>query len=128
MLYVVNPKSLKPDKSLDYDMGFSKMDLRWLFNDENSLVTMCAVGHTHKQRYGEHRLHIHKHAEEIIIMLKGSAIEIIGSEEYTIGPGDCVFIPKDVPHSQKSISDEVETIFIYVGSTSLEKTGYELVE
>ncbi len=40
--------------------------------------------------------------------------------------GDCIFIPKGVIHSHVCISDEVETYCIYIGASSLEKSGYVL--
>ena len=129
MNYVVNPQQVKPDITMNKEKGFTEMELRWIFTDQNAPVKMCSVGHTVKVPGGHHRLHHHTNAEEIIIMLKGKAIERIGEKEFEITAGDCVVIPRGVVHSHKCI-EPVETIFVYAGAgaTSLEATGYVLDE
>ncbi len=129
MQFVANPKLVGPDQTKTTENGFTEMELRWLLTKANSPVTMCCVGHTLKNKGGEHRAHHHTNAEEIIVMLRGKAVERIGDEYYEIGPGDCVFIPKGAVHSHKVVSeDQVETVFIYVGATTFEETGYVLDE
>ena len=59
-------------------------------------------------------------------MLKGRAVEQIGEESTELTPGDCVFIPRGVIHSHTVIEAPVETICIYAGAGSIEKTGYVL--
>ena len=61
-------------------------------------------------------------------MLKGMAVEKIGEEEVILKPGDCCFIPKNIVHSHKVIEDPVETLCIYIGASSIENTGYKLLE
>ena len=127
MKYVVKLKDLIADKAMNEEKGFTRMALSWVFTDKNVPVTQCAVGYTNKEPGGTHVLHLHRNAEEIIIMLKGRAMQIVGDDEFEIEAGDCVFIPKNVVHSQRAL-EPVETIFIYVGATNLEDTGYELVQ
>lgn len=126
MVYAYNPKNMEPDKTLTDEKGFFNMELKWLLDEHNAPVTMCAIGHTRKSKGGEHRLHHHTNAEEIIYMLKGKAIERVGDEYVELKQGDCLFIPKGIIHSHKVISDEVETLCIYIGAPSFEKTGYVL--
>lgn len=128
MAYVYNQKNIKPDKTLTDEKGFLKMELRWLLSEHNSPVNKVAIGHTHKYKGGEHRDHHHTNVEEIIYMLKGEAIERVGDEFVKLKQGDCLFIPKGVIHSHKVVSDEVETLCIYIGAPSFEKTGYVLDE
>ena len=129
MKYVANPKGLTPDKTLNDEKGFTQMELTWLIDNKNFPVTSCAVGYTNKKPGGEHRLHYHTNAEEIIVMLKGRAIERVGDEEIEIKAGDVMFIPKGVIHSHVAL-EPVETLCIYAGegATSFENTGYVLVE
>ncbi|MGE5541428.1 MAG: cupin domain-containing protein [Bacillota bacterium] len=127
MQFVNNPRLVGPDQTKTLENGFNEMELRWLLTEKNAPVTMCCVGHTLKNKGGEHRLHHHENAEEIIVMLRGRAVERIGDQEYELSPGDCAFIPKGAIHSHKVVStDQVETVFIYVGATSFEGTGYVL--
>jgi quercetin dioxygenase-like cupin family protein len=127
MKYVVKLKDLAADSAMNEEKGFTKMALSWIFTNQNVPVTQCAVGHTNKAPGGTHVLHRHTNAEELIIMLKGRAMQIVGDEEFEIEAGDCVFIPKNVVHSQRAL-EPVETIFIYIGATNLDDTGYELVQ
>lgn len=128
MAIVNNIKDVKPDVTLDNKKGFTQMELRWLISDKNAPVTMVTVGHTYKLKGGEHRLHYHTNADEIIYMLKGKAVEKIADEDIVLRPGDCCFIPKNTIHSHKVIEDPVETLCIYIGASSIEKTGYHLIE
>jgi quercetin dioxygenase-like cupin family protein len=125
--YVVNAKNYKPDPTLNFDKGFSKMDLTWVVTDKTCPVTQCSVGYTQKIPGGQHRLHLHKKADELIIMLKGKAIERVGSEDYELNEGDICFIPRNVPHSQTCI-ESVETYCIYVGAPNFKETEYVLLD
>jgi len=127
--YVANPRGLMPDKTLDNEKGFTQMELTWLITDKKFPVTSCAVGYTKKNPGGEHRLHYHTNAEELIVMLKGRAIERVGDKEIEIKAGDVMFIPKGVVHSHVAL-EPVETLCIYSGdgATNFENTGYVLAE
>ena len=129
MRYVANPMNLTPDSTLNKEKGFTGMGLTWLITSDKFPVTSCAVGYTKKNPGGEHRLHYHTNAEELIIMLKGRAIERVGDEDIEIKAGDVMFIPKGVVHSHVAL-EPVETMCIYAGegATSFENTGYVLVE
>ena len=125
--YVVNAKDYKPDARLDYDKGFSNMDLTWVVTDENCPVTECSVGFTQKIPGGLHRLHLHRKADELIIMLKGKAIERVGDVDYELNVGDLCFIPRNVPHSHTCL-EPVETYCIYIGATNFDATEYVLLD
>ena len=128
MAIVHNLKDVKPDKTLTDANGFKEMELRWLISNKNAPVSMVTVGHTHKIKGGEHRLHYHTDADEIIYMIKGKAIEKIDAEEVVLTPGDCCYIPRNAVHSHQVIEAPVETICIYIGASSIEKSGYHLVK
>ena len=126
--YLTNINSVEPDKSLNKERGFTGVGLRWLLSEQNVPGITCTVGYTHKKKGGEHRLHRHMDADEVILMLRGTALQKIGDENVDLNKGDCVYIPKGIIHSHTCISDEVETYCIYIGAASLEKTGYVLDE
>jgi mannose-6-phosphate isomerase-like protein (cupin superfamily) len=117
------------DKTKNEKVGFNDMVLSWLVNEQNARSENVAVGHTHKPPGGEHKLHLHKNAEEVIFMLKGKGVEICGDKEIELKTGDCIYIPRGMPHSHKNSGNEPsETIFVYAGAPSFEKTGYVLLE
>jgi mannose-6-phosphate isomerase-like protein (cupin superfamily) len=128
MIYLTNIDSVEPDQKMNQEKGFAAMELRWLLSGANAPVTLCTIGHTRKQKGGEHRLHHHLHADEVILMLHGKAIEVVGDERVELKKGDCLFIPRGVVHSHKVTEDPVETYCIYIGAGSIEKTGYVLDE
>lgn len=128
MALVTNVNNIKPDLTLNDEKGFTQMELRWLISEKNAPVSMVTIGHTHKVKGGEHRLHYHTDADEVIYMLKGKAIEKIDDEEVILTPGDCCFIPRNSIHSHKVVDAPVETLCIYIGAPSLDKTGYHLLE
>lgn len=43
--------------------------------------------------------HVHHMDDESIYMLDGECTVTVGDREYVLGPGDFVFMPKEVPHS-----------------------------
>jgi mannose-6-phosphate isomerase-like protein (cupin superfamily) len=128
MIYHTNIDSVEPDRKMNREKGFSAMELRWLLSEANAPVSLCTIGHTRKQKGGEHRAHHHLHADEVILMLQGRAIEVVGDEQVELKKGDCLFIPRGVVHSHRVTEEPVETYCIYIGAGSIEKTGYVLDE
>ena len=128
MIYLTNIESVEPDQKMNREKGFAAMELRWLLSEANAPVTLCTIGHTRKQKGGEHRAHHHLHADEVILMLQGKAVEVVGDEQVELKKGDCLFIPRGVVHSHKVTEEPVETYCIYIGAGSIEKTGYVLDE
>ena len=50
--------------------------------------------------------HSHPH-EQIVVMVQGRLMLLVGHEERTIGPGDIVVIPPNVPHEAEALEDTV---------------------
>ena len=48
-------------------------------------------------------LHVHAHEDEMFYVLEGEHIVVCGDEEFRLGPGDLVFLPRGVPHSQRRV-------------------------
>ena len=129
MIYLTNIDSVAADKAMNQEKGFAHMELRWLLSEHNAPVSQkITVGHTRKRAGGEHRLHHHTNADEVILMLQGKAIERVGDKDVEIKKGDCLFIPRGVVHSHRVVEEPVETYCIYVGAGSIESTGYVLDE
>jgi mannose-6-phosphate isomerase-like protein (cupin superfamily) len=48
-------------------------------------------------------LHTHSKEDELFYILEGEHIVERGDEEIRVGPGDAVFLPRGVPHSQRRV-------------------------
>jgi mannose-6-phosphate isomerase-like protein (cupin superfamily) len=47
--------------------------------------------------------HVHARDDELFLSLEGDHVVEIGAEEHRIGPGESVFAPRGVPHSQRRV-------------------------
>ena len=119
------------DGTLASNNGWLQMDLKWLVSESNLGSKYLTFGRTLFAHGGasRHALHIHKNAEEIIMVLRGHGDSIVGEDTLPMGPGDVCYIPPGVPHSfvNRSATEDCEIIFVYGGAPSLEKAGYEVV-
>lgn len=59
---------------------------------------------------GEQRVHTHP-PEQVYLILEGSGAMSVGSETQDVGPGDCIFVPSDVPHGIRNGGQEVLRYF-----------------
>jgi mannose-6-phosphate isomerase-like protein (cupin superfamily) len=50
-------------------------------------------------------LHVHHREDSALVILEGEMLVQRGNEEVLAGPGECVFLPRDVPHTFLVISD-----------------------
>jgi mannose-6-phosphate isomerase-like protein (cupin superfamily) len=48
-------------------------------------------------------LHVHSKEDELFYILEGEHIVQRGDEEFRVGPGDAVFLPRGVPHAQRRV-------------------------
>jgi quercetin dioxygenase-like cupin family protein len=49
--------------------------------------------------------HVHHREDEIFYVLEGSAVFKCGDELFQAGPGAFVFLPRDIPHSYKTLGE-----------------------
>lgn len=61
---------------------------------------------------GEPGLHYHEHEDEAFFMLEGEMMVVIGEKEYHVKPGDYIFLPRMIPHTQKFITETIHTILM----------------
>ncbi|WP_158737257.1 cupin domain-containing protein [Alteribacillus sp. YIM 98480] len=127
----VNVHDLRKDNNLSADEGWVKMDVKWVCTEHTMGSEHSVFGHTiFEPGGGAHELHTHPNAEEILYVIKGHGIAISGDEEFDIGPGDLVFVPKGEKHFFKNThsTENLETVWVYGGAPSLEKAGYNPME
>lgn len=48
-------------------------------------------------------LHVHEHEDELFHILDGEHIVICGEEEFELGPGGLIFLPRGVPHAHRRV-------------------------
>ena len=48
-------------------------------------------------------LHIHAREDEMFYVLEGEHVVQCGDEEFRLGPGGVVFLPRGIPHSQRRV-------------------------
>jgi mannose-6-phosphate isomerase-like protein (cupin superfamily) len=47
--------------------------------------------------------HTHANEDELFVAIEGEHVITLGGSEHRIGPGEAVFAPRGVPHSQKRV-------------------------
>ena len=117
---------VKPEPNLKPDQGWVKMQLQWLISEKTVGSKFGTLGRTIFPVGAEHEAHLHKDAEEYIIIVKGRGLQTSGDEEFEVGPGDIVFVPAGDVHRTKNLSstEPLELYFVYAGAPSLEKSDY----
>ena len=48
-------------------------------------------------------LHVHANGDEVFYALEGEHIVQCGDQEFRLGPGGLVFLPRGIPHSQRRV-------------------------
>jgi mannose-6-phosphate isomerase-like protein (cupin superfamily) len=48
-------------------------------------------------------LHVHAREDEMFYVLEGEHVVRCGDEEFRLGPGGVVFLPRGIPHSQRRV-------------------------
>jgi mannose-6-phosphate isomerase-like protein (cupin superfamily) len=70
--------------------------------------------------------HVHAREDELFVSLGGDHIVEIGAEEHRIGPGESVFAPRGVPHSQRRVVPGEGRLLVVVSPGGLEGFFREL--
>jgi mannose-6-phosphate isomerase-like protein (cupin superfamily) len=73
-----------------------------------------------------HKKHRHDRCEEIYFVISGSGIAGAGPDRVRVHGGHFHYVPKGVEHwlSNLSASDPIEVVGIYIGSGTVQETGY----
>ena len=73
-------------------------------------------------------LHVHEHEDELFHVLEGEHIVRCGGDEFELSPGDTVFLPRGVPHSQRRVVAGEGRELVLVSPGGLEGFFRELAE
>jgi quercetin dioxygenase-like cupin family protein len=74
-----------------------------------------------------HNFHKHPDQEEMIIVTAGQIEQWIEQERHALGPGDSVYIDKDVVHASFNTGTETAHLQVVLGP-AMGDGGYELVD
>lgn len=55
-------------------------------------------------------LHLHTREDEMFVLLSGRGLFYVGEEVHEVGEGGAVFLPRDVPHAYRFLSEEVDLL------------------
>ncbi len=72
--------------------------------------------------------HVHAEEDEMFYVLEGEHIVECGEEEFRLGPGDLVFLPRGVPHSQRRVVPGEGRFLVLASPAGLEGFFRELAE
>jgi mannose-6-phosphate isomerase-like protein (cupin superfamily) len=48
-------------------------------------------------------LHVHSKEDELFYIMEGEHVVTRGEEEFRLGPGEAIFLPRGVPHAQRRV-------------------------
>jgi mannose-6-phosphate isomerase-like protein (cupin superfamily) len=72
-------------------------------------------------------LHVHTSQDELFFVTKGKYIIKVGDEVFHLSPGDCVFAPRNIPHTFLSIGEDPhQMILTYQPAGKMEKFFHEM--
>ena len=74
-----------------------------------------------------HDFHKHPDQEEMIIVKSGQIEQWIERDSHVLGPGDSVYIDRDVVHASFNTGDETAYLQVFLGP-AVGDNGYELVD
>ena len=75
-----------------------------------------------------HKKRAHEDAEEVMYILSGRAIGGVGKEEFEIGKGDTVWVPRGMVHWAYNPFDEPLEMLLVCSRPTLKSAGYEVMK
>ena len=73
-------------------------------------------------------LHVHEREDELFYVLEGEHVFQVGEREHSAGPGDLVFAPRGIPHSQRRVVPREGRTLVLTSPGGLEGFFRELAE
>jgi quercetin dioxygenase-like cupin family protein len=76
---------------------------------------------------GGHAFHRHPDQEEVIWVREGRVEQWLESDKRELGPGEAVYIPKNVVHASYTVGDQPAKLSVILSPTAGEG-GYEVID
>lgn len=73
-------------------------------------------------------LHVHSREDETFFILSGELNARVGDEEHTLSAGDCVFLPRGIPHRLANLSLDPAEVIMLIHPPQLEGYFTEMTE
>jgi mannose-6-phosphate isomerase-like protein (cupin superfamily) len=73
-------------------------------------------------------LHVHEREDELFYVLDGEHVFQVGEEEFHVGPGELVFAPRGIPHSQRRVVPRMGRVLVLASPAGLEGFFRELAD
>jgi quercetin dioxygenase-like cupin family protein len=114
-------------RGLREEEGWVDMHVQFLIDAADAGSDNLVVGRTVLPAGARHERHLHPHADEFLVVLRGSGEIYTDEGEEPAGEGDVVFTPRGHWHGFNNTSGEEVLLFWgWSGAGSLEAAGYEL--
>jgi quercetin dioxygenase-like cupin family protein len=114
-------------RGLREEEGWVDMQVQFLIDAAGAGSDNLVVGRTVLPAGARHERHLHPHADEFLVVLRGSGEIYTDEGEEPAGEGDVVFTPRGHWHGFNNTSDEEVLLFWgWSGAGSLKAAGYEL--
>jgi mannose-6-phosphate isomerase-like protein (cupin superfamily) len=65
-------------------------------------------------------LHTHAHEDELFYIVEGDHVCQRGDEEFNLGPGDTMFLPRGVPHAHRRVVPKAGRLLVVVSPAGFE--------
>jgi quercetin dioxygenase-like cupin family protein len=114
-------------RGLREEEGWVDMQVQFLIDAAGAGSDNLVLGRTVLPAGARHERHLHPHADEFLVVLRGSGEIYTDEGEEPAGEGDVVFTPRGHWHGFNNTSGEEVLLFWgWSGAGSLEAAGYEL--
>ncbi|MFD9902781.1 cupin domain-containing protein [Streptomyces sp. NPDC059063] len=99
--------------------GDQHQRLEWLSGSTLSLLLdgaatdgQLTVGRFDVEKGEAPPFHLHTREDEVFLLLSGSALVWYGEEEYELGEGGIVYLPRGVPHAYRITSERADLLMM----------------
>jgi mannose-6-phosphate isomerase-like protein (cupin superfamily) len=90
-----------------HDLGIGTLSFKVSTADSHGALLVVELVHHTK---GGPARHLHRDQDEIFYVVEGEYLLEVGRERFRLGPGDCAFGPRTVPHVWAFVGDHTGRI------------------
>ena len=106
-------------KTIPFEWG----SLTWFANAEIGNSTELTVGRCILKAGAENPLHLHPNCSEVLVVLQGVIEHVIeDGRTVVLNPGDCINLPRDLPHKARNLSASEDADLLIAFSSAYRET------
>lgn len=102
------PANKNQTNGVDYFQGRNLNNVK--ISKENTDGGLCMYEYVGYDKIGP-GLHVHLKQDEIFYVVEGSYRFVVGERTEVLGPGDTIFLPRNIPHTWIQLSDFGKLIY-----------------